>query len=83
MDYWTTILRQALLFLMCIGASVLFVCFGEVRPWLCGLDDFLLAYEIAALTHIKQRDGIYRVLIFYRNLWYLVSLAHFMTFNMF
>ena len=46
-----------MLFLMCIGALVLFVCFGEVRPWLCGLDDFLLAYEIAALTHIKQRDG--------------------------
>ena len=37
-----------------------------------------------ALTSIKsmtidQRDGIYRVLIIYRN----VSLAHFMTFNMF
>ena len=40
-----------------------------------------------ALTSIKsmtidQRDGIYRVLIIYRNV-SLVSLAHFMTFNMF
>ena len=32
---------------------------------------------------IKQRDGIYSVLIIYRNIWSLVSLVHFMTFTMF
>ena len=31
---------------------------------------------------IKQRDGIYSVLIIYRNIWSLVSLVHFMTFTM-